>query len=116
MSIGVYKDNPNVGSLFRIAVKREYRGLHIGNAIVLYALSYLQMQGITLCEDIISSKRNISLGLHMNLGFEPQNDWSKVTFKMNLKNVNYIQKFRLKRRLTTAYLQHKEYLSDKFVK
>lgn len=68
VSIGYYKNNKNIGGLFRIAVDKKFQGQQYGKASVLYALSYLQRDGCKLCEDIISSKRRVSLNLHLNVG------------------------------------------------
>ena len=54
--------------------------------------------------------------LHMKLGFEPQFDWSKVTYTNNLKNVNFIQKHRLKRLLIREKECYMRDFSAKFIK
>lgn len=115
VSIGTYRDNKKVGGIFRIGCKNEYKGNHFGNAIVLYALSQLQASGYELCEDIVSAKREISLLMHMNLGFEPQFNWRYVTYKKNLKNVNFIQKIRLRFRLKSVCKKHDQMIQSKFI-
>lgn len=114
ISVGTYKDNEKVGGIFRIGCKNKFWGNHYGNAIVLYALSQLQARGFKLCEDVVSAKREVSLQMHMTLGFEPQFDWHYVTFKKNLKNVNFIQKIRLRLRLKGAYEKHTKMVQTRF--
>ena len=46
ISFGFYKYNPEWSGLFRIAVMKDFQGMHYGYAIVLFALSYLQSIGV----------------------------------------------------------------------
>ena len=109
ISLGIYKNNPKWSGLFRIAVRKDFQGMHYGYAIVLFALSYLQSMGVKYCEDIVSSKRIPSLNMHLNIGFEPLLNVKNAIYTANQKNVNFIQSVRLFYRLKNA---HKKYLRN----
>lgn len=116
ISVGRYQCNPEISSLFRIGVIKGHQGRQLGRAVMLYGLSHLQLNGYKLCEDIVTSKRHASLMLHMNLGFEPQFDLSKVTYTKNLSNINIWQKMKLMKLLRKESNTYKKLLSDKFAR
>lgn len=71
-----------------------------------YAYSRLASQGFVLGESIITIKRVPSLLLHFSLGFEPRYDIRYVTFKKNLRNINFVQRIRLTYLLYKYYKQY----------
>ena len=114
VSYGGFKANPNVGGDYRIGVRNEYQGNGLGTMCVEFAYSRLAEQGYRLGESIITIKRSRSILLHFSLGFEPQFDMRYVTYKDNLKNINFIQKIRLIILLRKYYNQHKLILKNSF--
>ena len=109
VSIGIYKQNPQVGGEFRIAVRRKYQGNGFGWILILYAFAKLKERGIKYGESIIASKRETSIYLHLKIGFVPQYDERYISYNKHLKNVNCIQRWKLKRRLKHL---HKVYASN----
>lgn len=112
ISLGFYKQNPEWSGLFRIAVMKDFQGMHYGCAIVLFALSYLQSMGVKYCEDIVSSKREPSLNMHLNIGFEPLLNVKNAIYTANQKNVNFIQSVKLYFRLKRAHNKYLGYLGN----
>ena len=100
-SIGLYKDNSNVGGDFKLGVLKEYHNQGLGRIIILYAFSELARKGIKYGESIIEFKRKPSLHLHYSLGFYPEYDFRALAYKSNkvnkLKQYNFILKYLLHR-------------------
>lgn len=100
VSIGVYKTNPNIGGDFRIGVTKNAQGKGYGRLCILFAFSQLASRGVKFGESAILFKRKESLYLHYALGFRPQPNTrylaNRTTYS-NLKNFNFILKYRLKK-------------------
>lgn len=114
VSWGIFKDNPKVGGDYRIGVHNNYKGNGLGRMCVEYAYSRLAEQGIRLGESIITIKRVPSLLLHFSIGFEPQYDMRYVSFKKNLRYINFIQRIRLTYLLYKYYNIHRKKLKMSF--
>lgn len=114
-SFGGYKSNPKVGGGYRIGVHNNYKGNGLGRMCVEYAYSRLADQGFRLGESIITIKRVPSLLLHFSLGFEPRYDMRYVTYKNNLKYINFIQRIRLTYLLYKHHKQYKNKLKKSFL-
>lgn len=71
ISVGKYRENPKIGGLARIAVKRNYQGQGIGKFIISYGCEYLKELGFGYCEDVISIQRKKSIFTHFKCGFIP---------------------------------------------
>lgn len=115
ISTGNFKNNSDICGCFRLACHNNYKGKGFGKAIVLYALSQLQKSGFDLCEDLVSSKRIISIMMHMELGFEPQFSYNHVIYKQNLRNINFMQKLKLKTLLKNMHKKYLNKLNEKFI-
>ena len=110
---GLYKEKPSVGGVCRIAIKKEYQKKGLGVYIILLGYSYLK--GIvSKGESIIASKRIESLLIHFRIGFLPVYNLSQISYTGSLKNVNFIQKLRLKMKLKCVYNKFLIYFSGKF--
>ncbi len=99
VTAGVFKNNPHVGSIARLAVKPEYQGKGLGKFIILYGYHWLRSEGIRYGESLISSKRDRSIMVHLSCGFRPQLNMGEITWKGGEQNTNYIQRWRLNRKL-----------------
>jgi|GEM_PF-2906389 len=106
ISIGIYKENKNIGGTFRIAVRKQFQNKGIARNIVILAYAKLKERGIKYSEVIISSKRTESLMLHFKLGFIPQYNMKYIAYKNAIKSVNFLQKYKLYKKL---HRLHKEY-------
>lgn len=98
VSIGLYKNNPQIGGDFRIGVTEKAQGRGLGRLCILYAFSKLATMGVTNGESAIAFKRKKSLFLHYSLGFRPQFNNRFLAEKNHmrwLKNLNLILKARL---------------------
>lgn len=115
VSFGGYKSNPKVGGDYRIGVHNNYKGNGLGRMCVEYEYSRLADQGFRLGESIITIKRVPSLLLHFSLGFEPRYDMRYVTYKNNLKYINFIQRIRLTYLLYKHHKQYKNKLKKSFL-
>ncbi len=114
ISIGQFKENLNVGTVYRIAVANEYKRKGIGLLLVLFGYAKLRERGLKLGESIISSKRKPSFFLHLSLGFKPQYDNRYISFHGALRNTNFLQKIRLKCRAKKYYKDYIKYFNAKF--
>lgn len=72
ISIGPYRDNPQVGGDARIAVLRSHQGRGLGGALIRHGFDLLRRQGIRNGESIITITRERSILLHFQCGFRPQ--------------------------------------------
>ena len=112
-SIGIYKDNPNVGGGFKMGVLREYHNKGIGRLIILYAYSELSRMGVRMGESVIQFKRKPSLYLHYSLGFYPEYDLNSLAYKSNKankwKNFNFVLKYLLYRNYKSYLKKQKTY-------
>lgn len=115
VSMGVYKNNTNVGGDFRIGVTKTAWGRGYGRLCILYAFSKLASMGIQSGESAIMFKRKKSLYLHYALGFRPQyntNYLADQTLHPWYRNLNFIIWFRLKRSYNSFLkLERKKYRS-----
>lgn len=110
---GIYKEKPSVGGVCRIALKKAYRKKGLGVYIVLLGYSYLK--GIvSKGESIITSKRIESLLIHFRIGFLPVYNFSQISYTGSLKNINFIQRLRLKMKLKCVHNKFSIYFSGKF--
>lgn len=114
VSWGEYKSNPKVGGAYRLGVHNNYKGNGLGRMCLEYAYSRLADQGFRLGESIVTIKRIPSLLLHFSLGFEPRYDMRYVTYKDNLKYINFIQRLRLTYQLHKYHQQYKNKLKKSF--
>ncbi len=64
ISIGQFKENLSVGTVYRISVSNELKRKGIGLLLVQYGYAKLRERGLKLGESIISSKRKPSFFLH----------------------------------------------------
>lgn len=69
ISIGVYRTNPQIGGQARIAVRGDIQGKGLGKFIISYGCQQLKAQGLQLCENIVSIKRERSIRTHFRCGF-----------------------------------------------
>lgn len=102
VSIGIYKENPEVGGVFRLAVRKDYQNKGLGKYIILLGYHKLKERGIKYGESVISSNRFKSMIVHMKCGMIPQYNPQVVTHKGSNFNKNIIQRFRGKRILRKA--------------
>jgi GNAT superfamily N-acetyltransferase len=116
ISIGGYKENIQIGGVCRIAVKKAYQGRGIEKLLILYGYAKLKERGIKYGESLIASKRNVSMMAHFGLGFKPQYDMKYISYKGALKNVNSIQKYRLRKRLQNNYKKYLENFNNNYIK
>lgn len=98
ISIGQYKENPNVGAVYRIAVANSLKRKGIGIKLILFGYSKLRERGLKYGESIIASKRKPSFVCHSMLGFRPQLNNRYISYHGSIKNTNLIQRIRLKYR------------------
>lgn len=115
ISIGKYKDNCNVGGAFRLAVRKKFKNAGIGKVIITYAYAKLKERNIIYGESLIASKRTASIMAHFKLGFIPQYNMKYISYKKSQKNVNFIQKFRLRKRLRSLYKNYLQNLNEHFI-
>ena len=114
VSWGTYKSNLKVGGAYRLGVHNGLKGKGIGRMCLVYAYSKLSDEGFKLGESIVTIKRIPSLLLHFSLGFEPQYDMRYVSFKENLRYINFIQRIRLTYMLYKYHKQYKRKLKRSF--
>ena len=72
ITVGVYKENPSVGGVSRIAIRRSYMRKGLGKYITAYAYEQLLNVGVRYGQSIVMIKRESSLITHFKLGFHPQ--------------------------------------------
>jgi len=114
ISIGQFKENPQVGTVYRLSVSNELKHKGIGRLLLQYGYAKLRERGLKLGESIISSKRKPSFFLHLDLGFRPQLDDRYISYHGALKNINSLQKFRLRQRVQGYYKEYLMYFNEKF--
>ncbi len=114
ISIGHFKENISVGTVYRISVSNDLKRKGIGLLLVQYGYAKLHERGLILGESIISSKRKPSFFLHSSLGFRPQLDDRYISYHGALKNTNSLQKFRLRQRAKKYYREYLMYFNEKF--
>lgn len=102
VSCGIYPDFPDVGGVFRLAVRKDYQGRGVGKYIILYGYHHLKNIGIKKGESVISAHRTVSIITHIKCGLKPQYDPKKVYHKRSYFNRNYIQRKRAVRALKKA--------------
>lgn len=112
---GGYRCNSKIGGDFRIGVRNDYKGFGYGRMSVEYAYSRLADEGYIYGETMITIKRIPSLMLHFSLGFIPQYNMKFVTYKDNLKYINFVQRIRLTYLLHKYYNQYKQGLKLKYL-
>ena len=108
-SIGIYKESSNIGGAFRFAVRKQFQNKGIGKLLSIYGYAKLKERGIKYGESIFASKRTASIMAHFKLGFIPQYNMKYISYKGALKNVNFIQRYRLRKRLRKQY---RKYIDD----
>jgi GNAT superfamily N-acetyltransferase len=108
VSIGTYKSNPEVGGLFRLAVRKDYQNKGLGKSIILLGYYKLMDRGIKFGESVISSHRTKSMILHFKCGMFPQYDPNQVVHKNSNFNKNIIQRIRGRRILRKAEKMYKK--------
>lgn len=108
ISLGVYREMPSVGGVFRIAVKKSHQGLKLGRFVILYAYHKLHENGIEIGESVISSYRQKSILVHLSCGFRPQTDISKIAHKTVNFNKNFVQRYRALRAIKKAMKVYRE--------
>ena len=107
--IGVFRKNPDVGTIARLAVRPSHQKNGIGKYLIQYSCNYLFTEyNVKFVESLVSSKRFGSLYTHYGAGFIPQTRARKIVAQFALENINPIQFLRLKRR---ANLTYKNYLN-----
>lgn len=114
ITVGQYKDHPTAGGVSTIGVSKKYQNKGIGQLIILYGYAKLNERGLKYGESIIASKRIASLMAHFKLGFIPQYNMKCISYKGALKNINLIQKYRLKKRLRKLYGRYIENFNNNF--
>ncbi len=113
ISIGIYKSNPNIGGVARIAVKKKFRGYGLGSFLINYGFNQLYQQGINYGESIISITREQSILLHLKSGFIPQ--INKVYFSFKNQKRSAIILFLVNRKLNRLYKQYLLKFSENFL-
>ena len=87
ISYGLYRNNPEVGGCFRIAVQKDQRKKGIGSKMVRFAERQLVTnKKVYKIMETIKYKRTPSLLMHFKLGYIPM-DYKDVPFKRAQKRV-----------------------------
>lgn len=86
ISIGAYRDCPDVAGDFRLAVMPGLQNMGIGGRMLRFANHEMYLKGFRKAESIISYKRDTSLYLHYKCGYFPQDDIRKWALKSNFFN------------------------------
>lgn len=101
---GIYKENPHIGGVCRIALLHKYQRQGLGQYLPLLGYSCLKNR-VDIGESLIASKRKRSLFLHFKLGFRPVLTKSGMAYTAPLRKVNRLQRIRLKCRLIRTFVQ-----------
>jgi len=59
------------GQIFMLGVDPDYRGKHLGKALLLVGLNYLKSQGLNLAELTVDSENKAASSLYRSVGFKP---------------------------------------------
>lgn len=113
ISIGRYKNNPEVGGDARIAVSKNYQGRGLGKFVIAYGYTKLREQGVRLGESIISVPRKQSILLHYQCGFFPQ--YNKKYFQYSVQKRYWFVHYRVNKELKKLYKEYISSLSEKFI-
>jgi L-amino acid N-acyltransferase YncA len=117
-SYGIYRNNPKVGGVFRLAVAKNHQGMGLGKHIILLGYQNLLNQGIQLGESVINSNRLISIRTHFSIGFKPVLNKRDVVHKDSHFMKNWVQYFRgrsILKKTYSAYLQDKKRKDNKTI-
>jgi len=68
-TLGLFKENPKVGSWSRISIIKKYRKRNIGNLMYMYMVNYFIDMNIHFIQMFVSFKRLNSILFHIKQGF-----------------------------------------------